>query len=192
MLCFNVLTQTRSLVALSLIEDDTHWDCTAQGTANSRKKSLVYGHYFKIKPDATDILSVPSSSAGIHSQHKPRGGALGLHQLRQRCYWLNCSHILIPVKINHHSSWPPNTAPNYIHPPSSDELTKSTSSEQRWIQKVLQYIRRKIERVNSATKRWSHGHLGKIPPNSCVGKYSSGQAGEVKGSGLLQQEPGAQ
>lgn len=72
----NVLTQTRSLVASRLIEDDTHWDCTAQGTANRMRKSSVYGHYFKIKPDATDILSVLSTLAGIHSQHKPRVGAL--------------------------------------------------------------------------------------------------------------------
>lgn len=71
----NVLTQTRSLVASRLIGDDTHWDCTAQGTANRTRKSLVYGHSFKIKADAAD-LSVLSSPAGIHSQHKPRGGAL--------------------------------------------------------------------------------------------------------------------
>lgn len=56
----NVLTQTRSLVASRLIEDDTHWDCTAQGTANRMKKSLVYCHYFKIKPDGTDILPMLS------------------------------------------------------------------------------------------------------------------------------------
>lgn len=40
------------------------------------------------------------------------------------------------------------------------------------------------------SRRWSHVHLGKIPPNSCVGKYSSGQAEKVKGIGFLQQEPG--
>lgn len=40
-------------------------------------------------------------------------------------------------------------------------------------------------------KRWSHVHLGKIPANSSVGKYSSGQIGKVKGIGFLQQEPGA-
>lgn len=37
----NVLTQTRSLVASRLIGDDTHWDCTAQGTGN-RMKSLQF------------------------------------------------------------------------------------------------------------------------------------------------------
>lgn len=51
-----------------------------------------------------------------------------LHPLKQRCYWLNCSHILIPVKINHPSSLPPNIALNYIHPPSWGELTKPVSS----------------------------------------------------------------
>lgn len=153
----NVLTQTRSLVASRLIEDDTHWDCTAQGTANSMKKSLVYCHYFKIKPDGTDILPqkiiLLSSPAGIHSQHKPRGGALSPPSPQTEVYWLNCSHILIPVNINHPSSWLPNTAPNYIHPPSWGELTKSISSKQHWTQEVVQQIQRKTERVNSAIKK---------------------------------------
>lgn len=40
-------------------------------------------------------------------------------------------------------------------------------------------------------KRWSCVRLGEIPANSSVGKYSSGQAGKVKGIGFLQQEAGA-
>lgn len=149
----NVLTQTRSLVASRLIEDDTHWDCTAQGTANRTRKSLVYGHYFKIKADAADILSVLSSPVRSTHSTNPGDEHLVLHHLRQRCYWLNCSHILIPDKINLLSSWPPNTAPNYIHPPSWDELTKPISSKQHWTQEVVQHIRIKPERVNSAMKK---------------------------------------
>lgn len=114
----NVLTQTRSLVASRLIEDDTHWDCTAQGTANRMKKSLVYCHGFQIKPGATDIPSVLSSPAGILSQHKPRGGALRPPSLQTEVLLAQLQPILIPIKTNHPSSWPPNTAPNYIHPPS--------------------------------------------------------------------------
>lgn len=41
------------------------------------------------------------------------------------------------------------------------------------------------------SKRWSHVRLGKLPTNSSVGKYSSGQAGKVRGIVFLQQEPGA-
>lgn len=41
------------------------------------------------------------------------------------------------------------------------------------------------------SKRWSQVHLGKIPTNSSVGKYSAEQVRKVKGIGFLQQEPGA-